>query len=257
MAKVNKVLILAAGIGVRLLEITKDIPKCLVKVNNKPILEYQLEAIMANGIKNVVIVVGYKAKKIREVIASNKKFKNLNIKFIENKEYAESNSSYSFWLAKDEVKDTPYIHLNCDVILFADLLKKVIESKYDNVIVIDNKVKLLEGKMEQVVLDGDRIVKMDDKNVRNAIGKGSGIAKLSPENVKWLISKIGRYIADGDKDQNFYTFIRDCIHFKNFYGLYRGNSFIKEINTPKELKEAIKSVTELKKWHPKINPRKK
>ncbi len=239
-------LILAAGMGTRLLGNTKDIPKCLIKINGKPILEYQLEALIANGIKDIVIVIGYKAEKVREFIVSNEKFKELNVKFIENKEYASTNSSYSFWLAKDEVKDAPYLHFNSDIIFFADLLKKVIDSKYDNVIVIDEKVELLEGKMEHVVLEEDRIIKMDKEKVKNPIGKGAGVAKFSPENVSWLIEKIKGYVQDGDKEQNFYTFIRDGIHFKNFYGIFSGNSFLKEVNTTEELEEANKMIEALK-----------
>ena len=233
---VKKALILAAGLGSRLLKQTEEKPKALVEINGKPILEYQLESLEKNGIKEVVIVIGYKGEKIKEFLKN--KFKNLNIKFIENKNYASSNSSYSFWLAKDEIKNEPYIHLNCDIVFFADLIKKLIDSKYDNVIVVDKKVP--HGKKrEYVLLEGDKIIEMN-RDVVNPIGQGTGIAKFSPENIKWLIEKIQKYIEDGDKNQTFYNFIREGIYFKNFYGLDSEDSFIKETNTLEELEEINK-----------------
>lgn len=238
---INKALILAAGLGSRLLKQTEENPKALVEVNGKPILEYQLEALEKNGIKNVVIVVGYKGEKIKEFLKD--KFTNLNIKFIENKEYAISNSSYSFWLAKDEIKNEPYLHINCDIIFFEDLIKKLIDNKHDNVIVVDKKVP--HGKKrEYVLLKVDRIIRMD-REVRNPIGQGTGIAKFSPENIGWLIEKMKRYIEDGNKDQTFYNFIRDGLHFKNFYGLDSGNLFIKEVNTLEELDEVNQLLNKL------------
>lgn len=243
---IKKALILAAGFGSRLLDYTENKPKSLVEIKGRPILEYQLEALTANGIKNIVIVIGYQGEKIREFIQNHPEFKDLNVKFIENKEFASTESAYSFWLAKDEVKDEPYIHLNCDVIFSKELLKALIENKNDNVIVVDRKVRLLEGKMEHVVLDGERIIKMDKENVKNPMGKGSGIAKFSPENINWLIEKIKGYIKDGDKGQKFYTFIRDALHFKDFYGLYSGDMFLKEVNTIEELQEANQVIDELK-----------
>jgi len=243
MTKPNKALILAAGMGIRLLENTKEIPKCLIKVNDKAILEYQLEAIVDNGIRNIIIVVGYKAEKVREFINSNKKFNGLNIKFIENKEYAESNSSYSFWLAKDEVKDEPYLHFNCDLIFSSELLKEVIESKYSNLIVIDKKIKLGD-KMELVRLKEDRIIKMHNMYYECAEGKGVGVAKFSPENVKWIIDRIEYYLAKGDKNQNYYGIIRQAVHYKDFFGLDAKDNVLFEINTVEDLEKTKKLLKE-------------
>ena len=54
-----KAIILAAGMGTRLRPITSSLPKCLVPVNSKPILEHQLEALLTAGVRDVILVVGY------------------------------------------------------------------------------------------------------------------------------------------------------------------------------------------------------
>lgn len=233
---IKKALILAAGIGNRLGEHTKDKPKCLVEVNEKPILEYQLEALIENGINEVVIVLGYKADKIKEFIKRSK-FKDLKIKFIENKEFNSSNSSYSFWLASDEVKDESYIHLNCDIIFFSSLLKKLIESKYKNVIVIDKKIKLTDN-MEQVHMEDDKIIHMQNTLLEGSVGKATGVGKFSSENIFWIKNRAKDYISKGDKNQNHYGIIREAVKHLNFYGLDAGDEVLFEINSVNDLNNA-------------------
>ena len=62
--------ILAAGSGTRLRPLTNNTPKCLVKVYNQPILYYQIKSLLANNIKKILIVIGYKGDMIRNFISS-------------------------------------------------------------------------------------------------------------------------------------------------------------------------------------------
>ena len=67
-------IILAGGKGTRLRPLTFDIPKPLVKVNGKPLIEYALEELERNGVENVYISLGYKAEKIMHYLDHRKKF---------------------------------------------------------------------------------------------------------------------------------------------------------------------------------------
>ena len=218
---------------------TKKKPKCLVEVNGKSILEYQLEALEENEIKDVVIVIGYRGDRIKEFIKSHK-FKNLNIKMVENKEFESSNSSYSFLLASDEVKNKSYIHLNCDIVFLPSLIKKLIESKYDDVIVLDKKIKLSDN-MEQVHLEGDKITHMQNTLLKGAVGKATGVAKFSPKNIFWIKKKAEEYITNGDKNQNHYGIIGDAVKHLDFYGLDPGDEVLFEVNSIEDLKKASKA----------------
>ena len=60
----TKAIILAAGQGTRLLPYTKDLPKCMVEICGKPLIEFQLEVLRSCGISDVNLVVGYESHKL-------------------------------------------------------------------------------------------------------------------------------------------------------------------------------------------------
>ena len=127
-----KALILAAGLGSRLQSLTKFKPKALIEVAGKPIMAYQLDALIANGISHIGVVTGYQGDKIRSFVS--KFYPNLRVCFFDNPIYDKSNSAYSFWLAKDFVIDSSYIHLNCDIVFSHRLLQYVIQNQNQNVL---------------------------------------------------------------------------------------------------------------------------
>ena len=232
-----KALILAAGLGSRLKDITKDIPKCLVEVNGRSFLEYQLEALRKNNIKDIVIVIGYKGEKVKRFL-EHSRFSDLNIKLVENREYDSSNSSYSFWIAKDEVRSEPYIHINCDILFSPELIKRIIKDKHENIIVIDKKADLNRVTEHAVLDENNRIINMPKSGLANeAHGKGCGIAKFSPDTVKEITRRAYQMISQGNKNEHFYGIIRNMLDKYYFYGIDSGDLLIKEVNTVNDLEE--------------------
>ena len=78
--------ILAAGQGTRLRPMTADFPKCLIPINGKPIIQYQLECIEKSGIGECLIVAGFKGEKVERHFGSQ--FGNTKLIYIKN-EYAK------------------------------------------------------------------------------------------------------------------------------------------------------------------------
>ena len=78
-----------------------------------------MNALKKAGINDIVIVLGYRGELIKKYL--KKHHNNFNVKYVVNDQYNESNSSFSFWLAQNYIKDESYLHLNCDV-LFSDNL---------------------------------------------------------------------------------------------------------------------------------------
>ena len=101
--KVRKAIVIAAGFGSRMAPVTLDTPKPLVKVNGVRIIDTLLDALIAKGIDNITLVVGYKKEQFEQLLE-----KYPTLKFIENPIYNESNNISSVYAAKDII-DRCYI----------------------------------------------------------------------------------------------------------------------------------------------------
>ena len=105
-------IILAAGLGTRLRPITNEIPKCLVKVGGRPMIEQQIDFLHQIGIFDICLVTGYCFEKL-EYLKSEKQ-----VDIVYNSRYDTCNNIYSMWLVKDRLGDTyvvegdVYIHKN-------------------------------------------------------------------------------------------------------------------------------------------------
>ncbi len=96
---ISNAIILAAGYGRRLRPLTSEDPKCLTKINGRPILETILEALIKNGIKKTVIVIGYLGDIVEDWIGPE--YQGMQISYIRNKIFHRTNSMYSLWLARE------------------------------------------------------------------------------------------------------------------------------------------------------------
>lgn len=122
-------IILAAGQGTRLYPLTKDKPKCLVELAGKPLLIYQLETLLACGIRDISIVTGYRAEKINQ-----QDFKHV----FTNTNYASTNMVSSLFCA------SALFNSSCDLIIsYGDIvyeknvLQKLLSTNAPVALVID------------------------------------------------------------------------------------------------------------------------
>ena len=141
-------IILAAGMGKRLKSYTKDATKCMVKVNGKTLIEYTIEALAANKIERLVVVVGYKGALLKDFIASKFNDKNLNgmkIDYIENPVYDTTNNIYSLFLAGSEMAKDDTILLESDLIFKPEILNRLISSPDKNLAVVSPFEAWMDG----------------------------------------------------------------------------------------------------------------
>ena len=234
-----KALILAAGLGSRLKENTKNKPKAMIQIDSKPIISHQIESLKYNKIYKIGVVLGYKKDVLKNYLLSN--HQDIDFSFFSNDEYETSNSAYSFYKAYEFIKSDTYIHLNCDIIFSSELLKRIINSKYKNVIALSKNLKLKDN-MEQVALDSDKkILKMDNINFNSATFKAYGLAKLSSESSNFIFKIIEEDIRRGDKKNNYYGIIRKAVLNLKYYGLDCNDDLLLEVNTLKDM-EIVKNL---------------
>ena len=156
---------LAAGMGKRLGKYTKLNTKCMLKIQDKTLIERAIEALLEAGIDELVIVIGYKGDNLKKFLleeCENEKIKRMKLVFIENEVYDKTNNIFSLALAKEELKKDDTILLESDLIYDYDLIKRMVESKEKNLISV--------AKYEQW-MDGTVIKKDKEDNVLEIIEK--------------------------------------------------------------------------------------
>jgi CTP:phosphocholine cytidylyltransferase-like protein len=141
-------IILAAGTGSRLTAITTNTPKALIEIDNEPIIERQIRYLHETGIKDIHVVVGYKALLFDYLVSK------YNVHLIYNEHYLTCNNLYSLCLAKHVLSDT-YI-LDSDIFLTSNFLKRHL-----------NKSTYFSLKKEE--LDGEWILDFSGNQLRDII----------------------------------------------------------------------------------------
>lgn len=115
-----KAIILSAGQGRRLLPLTNDTPKCLLSVAGKPVIIRQIDALLACGIREVVVVSGFQIDKVEALLAEYYP-DNTNIRVLFNPFFEVADNLASCWIARDEMCGG-FLLLNGDTLLGDGLL---------------------------------------------------------------------------------------------------------------------------------------
>lgn len=135
--------ILAAGTGSRLKELTKNNTKCMVQVNGVSLIERMLHQLEKQPIDKVVLVVGYERKKLMDYIDSLGI--QVPIEYIENPIYDKTNNIYSLALAKDVLLQDDTILLESDLIFEDQVLKNLLEDARSSLMLVDKYERWMDG----------------------------------------------------------------------------------------------------------------
>ena len=146
-----KAIILAAGLGTRLLPITDQVPKCMVEVNGIPIIDNQLDGLLRHGVTDVAVVSGYKA----DVLAAHLEARYPSVRIIPNRRYAETNNMYSLFLAKDFLLGDAdgFLLMNGDVYFDHGILEGLLKGADRSLVACDRR-GYLEESMKITLANG-------------------------------------------------------------------------------------------------------
>lgn len=142
-------IILAAGMGRRLGEYTKDNTKCMLSINGERLIDRTLKQLAALRIDKVIIVVGYGADNLITHIG-NRYDKSFKIEFINNPIYDKTNNIYSLALAKEKMKEDDTLLLESDLIYEENILQMAIESSYPNLALVAKWESWMDGTVVQI-----------------------------------------------------------------------------------------------------------
>jgi len=194
-----KAIILAAGKGKRLAPITNRIPKALINIGGKTILERLFGVLSECGVSDVLIVVGYLEEQIRTFV-KNYNDNDINIEIISNKEYESTDNMYSVMLCEKKCIDDSIIILNGDLIVSSEIIKTAIEAPTSNMPVeMDPDIK--DG--QRILIENDRI-KAIGKTQKIAQGIGINIVKFTAEDALFFFKTINRIINSENRRKEWF-----------------------------------------------------
>ena len=153
-------IILAAGMGKRLGEYTKNNTKCMVPVNGTPLIDRVLRQLAQHDITKVVIVVGYEGKKLMDYLGPERN--GLKIEYVNNPVYDKTNNIYSLALAKHKLQDDDTLLIESDLIFDDGMLDLLLDNSYPNLALVAKYESWMDGTMVRID---------DDNNIVNFITK--------------------------------------------------------------------------------------
>lgn len=170
-----RAIILAAGMASRLRPLTNNTPKCLLKIGERSLLQRSIDALINNGIKEIVIVTGYLHKQIEDFV--KQQYPNINISFIHNEVYDSTNNIYSLWLAGPKADGEEILLLDSDLLYDPEIITRILSTNAENVLTL---IRHDLGEEEMKVVTDSSVIKEISKTCSpsDAIGESLGIEKM-------------------------------------------------------------------------------
>lgn len=171
---ITQAVILAAGMGVRLKELNQGIPKGFISLeDDKPIIEHSVEALLACGINDIIIVTGFMDEHYE-----NLRSRYPQINTVRNEKYSETGTMYSLWCARNLLR-TDFILLESDLIFEVRAISELLQSPGKSSILISGKTEA--GDEVYVEADGDQVKQIckNKKELESIVGEFVGVSRLS------------------------------------------------------------------------------
>lgn len=197
-----KAVILAAGIASRLRPLTDSTPKCLLKVGERPLLQRTVDAVVQNGIRELVIVTGYRQQQIVEFMAAH--YPSLSLTYIYNSRYESTNNIYSLWLARPSIDGEEVLLLDSDILFDPQIIARLLTCGKADALAL-NRHELGEEEIKVIADSEGRVVEISKTcSIDQAIGESVGIEKMSAAYTRALFRELEQMITGEGQDNVFY-----------------------------------------------------
>lgn len=181
----TKALILAAGLGSRLKEITQKTHKALLPINHIPNIERTIKYLKEKNIDEITIITGYLSEQFDYL---KEKY---NCKLIFNNHFKTYNSIYSYWLASKEMQDkSDWFVIDCDVVLFKNIFDTPQTNCYFTIL-----RKKSEKKEWNPITDGKGIISRIDVTNRK-IPSLLGISFWKHSSLEKINKRLNEYLSN-------------------------------------------------------------
>ena len=231
-----KALILNSGVARRLKPLTDNLPKCLLEINGKSILQRQIELLLSVGVKKYIITTGPLQDKIIDHVKEKFQDPELDVVYINSTKFETTNYIYSMWLARNELNDDDILLLHGDLVFEKSVVQKIVTQKVSSAIV-DRVAKLPEKDFKGEIQNG-KIIKIGI----DVFGKDASfllpLYYWTREDFHLWMDEIGTFVKKGITScyaENAFNEISETI---DLHPLDIDNEFIMEIDNFDDLKIA-------------------
>lgn len=240
-----KVILLNAGMGKRLGYLTKNNPKCLIKINDKDtILDYQLKNLIKSNLKEIIMLIGHFEEKIKNHVKIN--YPTLNIQYINNPIYYKTNYIYSIYLVKNIIDDD-VILLHGDLIFSKILLEEIIDSKDINNVLVNKEIKPPKKDFKALIID-EKIIQIGVNISGSNRAFLAPLYKLTKQFFNAWLNQIEKFINDNRVNCYAEDALNEILDRYILKPFYFQNKICKEIDDIKDLelvKKFLKENTEI------------
>ena len=237
---IERAVILAAGLGLRLKPLTDGAPKCLTEVNDVPILYNALNNLSSVGIGTCTIVVGYLSSFIRRTVGN--RFEDVRIRYIENELYRKTNDMYSLWLARREVEEGALI-IEGDIFFRSLTLRRALDLAGGRSCYLAGKY---DGSRNEILIETDSDMRILTLKVLQKRGTSPGKARymssglliIQPSYGRGLSRWLSQSVQNGQVDVLFDRIIAEHVGETPLYVCEIDHAEWVEIDTPGDLVKA-------------------
>jgi dTDP-glucose pyrophosphorylase len=128
MAKIDKAVVLAAGRGTRMRELTVDLPKPMIEVRGKPVLQHIVEGLRDSGIREFLIIVGYRADAVQNFFGDGSRYK---IEMQYATQVVQDGTGRVIDLARNFASDSPFVLSYADILVDPGNYKRIVDLAND------------------------------------------------------------------------------------------------------------------------------
>jgi len=224
----------AAGIGERLRPFTNNVPKSMVRVGEKRIIEHQLGVIPNELVNKLVIITGYQGQVLMDFLQGLRL--PYPVIFYINERYRETHCAYSLIKAKREMLEG-FIYINSDLLFTKEALLCLIRAEYADAICA-RYVKNFRTDLEQIKVDNDKIIEWRLKTRLPNDGEVMGPLKISAESAQIVIEYCDKIGQERLVRLPCFTLFSLLLKSINYYAIFLKKDQWSEIDTVEDLEKA-------------------
>lgn len=189
---ISKALILAGGQGTKMRPFTYEMPKTMIPVHSKPILEYTIQLLKENGIRDIYIAIDYLGNKIMDYFKDGQQF-NVKISYI--KSDSPCGTAGALLSAKKYLKNDIFLLMHSDILLDIDLVDMIDFSQEENDILTMALTSIDDPSLYgSVRLRGAKVVQFDEKpKLNHSVSRliNAGVYVVKPDIFQYIDIKKG------------------------------------------------------------------